>query len=82
MDRLSLVLTFFTGPVLMGGFVTLMLSAGYYGWLAIGTAALTGLILTWPVAYYISRIIKRDDPDWDHTRAEPAAIPDPTAREV
>lgn len=64
MDRLSIVLTFMTGSVLVGGLVVLVLSLGYYTWLAIAAAAAVGLVLTWPAAYAISRLIKRNDPDW------------------
>jgi type IV secretory pathway TrbD component len=82
MDRLSLVLTLFTGPVLTGGFVIVALSAGFYGWASILTAAGAGLLLTWPVAYWISRWIKKDDPGWDHRHADWRTLPDPKAREV
>lgn len=65
MDRLSIVLTLVTGPVLVGGLVIAVLSLGYYGWIPIGAAVVVGMFLTWPVSYVISRWIKRDDPDWN-----------------
>lgn len=64
MDRLSIVLTFMTGSVLVGGLVIAVLALGYYGWLPIAVAAGVGLSLTWPTAYAISRMIKRRDPEW------------------
>lgn len=64
MDRLSIVLTLVTGSVLVGGFVIIVLSLGYYSWLPIAAAVALGLFLTWPAAYVISRWIKRDDPGW------------------
>ncbi len=82
MDRLSFVLTLATGPTLMGGFVIIVLSMGYYGWPAIAAAAGLGFVLTWPVAYIISRWIKREDPEFDHTQNDGGLIPDPTAPEV
>ena len=64
MDRLSIVLTFMTGSVIVGSLVIIVLSLGYYMWEAIAAAVAVGLILTWPAAYAISRLIKRDDPGW------------------
>lgn len=64
MDRLSIVLTLVTGSVLVGGLVIAVLSMGYYAWPPILAAIAVGLILTWPAAYAISRLIKRDDPGW------------------
>lgn len=68
MDRLSIVLTFMTGSVLVGGLVIVVLSLGYYSWLPIAAAVAVGLFLTWPVAYAISRWIKHDDPGWSSGR--------------
>lgn len=65
MDRLSIFLTFMTGSVLVGGLVIVVLALGHYTALAIALAAGLGLVLTWPTAYVISRIIKRNDPEWD-----------------
>lgn len=83
MDRLSLILTLASGPVATGVFVVTVMSLGYYTWPAIGGAAALGWLAAWPAAYLVSRWIKRDDPDFDHTRAEKQGpIPDPTAPEV
>lgn len=81
MDRLSVVLTFATGPVLMGGLVIIVMSFGLYSWTPLLIAAGIGFVLSWPVAYVISRRIKRRDPDW-HREAEPEILPDPNAPEV
>jgi type IV secretory pathway TrbD component len=64
MDRLSVFLTLMTGSVLVGGLVIAVLSLGYYDWRPLAAAVAVGLVLTWPVAYAISRWIKREDPDW------------------
>lgn len=83
MDRLSMYLTLMTGAVLTGGFVIVVLSLGMYGWTPIIWAAVAGFALSWPVAYVISRWIKRDDPDWDETRKERTdAVPRPSDPEV
>lgn len=83
MDRLSLVISMFTGAVATGAAVTTVMVLGLYSWLAIGIAAAFGWIAAWPLAYGISRWIKREDPHFDHTRAkDKGPIPDPTAREV
>lgn len=73
MDRLSIVLTFMTGSVLVGGLVIVVLALGLYNWPSIAIAAAIGLFLTWPVAYLISRWIKRDDPDWNMRSNDPDA---------
>ncbi len=83
MDRLSLFLTLATGPVTTGVFVIAVMSMGYYTWPAIGGAAALGWLTAWPAAYLVSRWIKRDDPEFDHTKVEDKSpIPDPSAPEV
>ena len=81
MDRLSLYLTLATGPVAVGGLVITVLALGYYTWPAIGGAAVVGALAAWPLAYLISRRVKRKDPNFDHTR-EGGLIPDPSQPEV
>ena len=71
MDRLSIVLTFMTGSVLLGGLVIVVLSLGFYRWLPIPAAVVAGLLFTWPAAYAISRWIKRDNPDWTPRSGHP-----------
>lgn len=82
MDRLSIVLTFATGSVLVGGLVIAVLTAGYYGWVPILIAVAVGMLASWPVAYVISRRIKHRDPDWPDRDPKPSATPDPNAPEV
>ena len=65
MDRLSLYISLLTGAVLTGGLVTLVLSLGYYTWVAIAVSVVVGFALAWPAAYLISRRIKRQDPTWE-----------------
>lgn len=64
MDRLSIVLTLMTGSVLVGGFVIVVLSLGYYSWPPLAGAIAVGMVLTWPAAYAVSRWIKHQDPGW------------------
>jgi len=83
MDRLSILLTLATGAVTTGVLVIAVLSLGWVAWGPILGAVAIGWILAWPAAYWISRRIKRNDPDFDHTRKpERKAIPDPDAREI
>lgn len=83
MDRLSFFLTLMTGAVLVGGLVIIVLALGWYNWIAIGVAGVIGFVLSWPVAYLISRKMKRADPDWDETRAKKTdAVPRPDEPEV
>ncbi len=84
MDRLSIFLTLAVGSVVTGTLIIVVLSMGWYSWPAIGGAAATGFVLTWPASYVISRRIKRRDPNWDETRVDKvqSSVPDPSAREV
>lgn len=84
MDRLSIVLTLIVGSALTGSLIIAVLSLGWYSWLAIGGAAATGFLLSWPASYLISRRIKRQDPAWDETRVDnvEGVIPDPSSKEV
>ncbi|WP_281984298.1 hypothetical protein [Thalassorhabdomicrobium marinisediminis] len=70
MDRLSFVLTLVANAVLVGSLLTLVLALGYYTWPPIVAAIVVGFILSWPAAFLVSRWIKRDDPEFDHTRIE------------
>lgn len=49
-----------------------MLAFGLYSWQPNAIAAVVGLLLTWPVAYVISRQIKRDDPGWELKGGKPS----------
>ena len=83
MDRLSIYLTLMTGAVLTGGLVIVAFTLNWYTWPVIIGAAVLGFGLSWPVAYMISRRIKRQDGDWDETAKDDAGlIPKPGAPEV
>jgi hypothetical protein len=68
MDRLSNLLTLMTGAVITGTLVVAAFTLGYYGWPTILIAAALGFAASWPAAYAISRMTKRRDANWDHTR--------------
>ena len=82
MDRLSIFLTLMTGAVIAGGFLVAAFTLGYYSWPVILVLGAIGFGLAWPTGYLVSRWIKRWDPNFDHTRVKPGAIPDPNSREV
>jgi putative flippase GtrA len=82
MDRLSILLTLATGAVTTGVLVITVLSLGWVAWGPILAAAAIGFVLAWPVAYWISRRIKRQDPNFDHRRQPASLVPDPDEREV
>ncbi|MEL6644824.1 MAG: hypothetical protein AAFQ79_12900 [Pseudomonadota bacterium] len=83
MDRLSIWLTFLTGPVLAGIPVIILFTLDYYAWPTIALAVLAGTLLSWPAAYAISRKIKKQDPTWDETRVDRTdAVPRPGDPEV
>ncbi len=83
MDRLSLVLILATGPVLAGSLIIILMSFGLYGWAYLLPAGIIGWLLSWPAGYVISRRIKRQDPNFDHTRdGGDGFLPDPSAPEA
>lgn len=83
MDRLSYVLILATGPVLAGGLIIAVMSLGLYGWVYILPAGIIGWLLAWPAGYLISRRIKRQDPEFDHTKETgDGLLPDPSAPEA
>ena len=66
-----------------GTLVIIVLALGYYSWPAILIAAAVGLVAAWPLSYWLSRRIKREDPNFDHTRkGSDGILPDPNAPEV
>jgi hypothetical protein len=83
MDRLSILLTLMSGAVLTGAFIVAAFALGFYSWPAVAVCAVAGYALSWPSAYAISRLTKRNDPNWDHTRADRTdAVPRPAEPEV
>ncbi|SFP75837.1 hypothetical protein [Tranquillimonas alkanivorans] len=84
MDRLSILLTLMTGAVLTGGLAILFFTFNWYSWWSVGVAAVIGFALAWPLAYVISRKVKRDDPNWREDRVKDAKkpVPPPDAPEV
>ena len=83
MDRLSIILTFMTGPVLTAIPVIIAFTLDYYEWPAIAMGVAAGLLLSWPAGYVISRRLKRDDPKWDETRRDRTdSVPRPGSPEV
>lgn len=84
MDRLSIVLALVVGSVATGTLIIAVLTLGWYSWPAIAAAIAVGALLTLPASYAISRRIKRQDPNWDETKADKVAssLPATSAREV
>ena len=83
MDRLSIILTLMTGAVLTGSLAITAFSLGFYSWQAVAAAAVIGFLLSWPLAYLVSRRIKRADAEWDDgMRSGTGVLPKPGAPEV
>ncbi len=84
MDRLSIILSLLSGALITGTLVTTAFTMGYYSWWVIGAAAVIGFLMAWPSAYYVSRLIKNNDPQWSPHRDpfEHGPIPRPGDREV
>lgn len=75
MDRLSLYLAMLSWAAISGTLLIASMSLGWYNWLAIGGAALIGLVFAWPSAWVVSRHIKRNDATWQRRRPRPAEEP-------
>jgi hypothetical protein len=84
MDRLSIILSLLSGALITGTLVTTAFSMGYYSWWVVGGAAVIGFLMAWPSAYYVSRLIKNNDPQWspDRKAYEGGPIPHLGEREV
>jgi VIT1/CCC1 family predicted Fe2+/Mn2+ transporter len=67
MDRLSIIISLMSGAAITGALAITAFSLGYYEWWAVLLSAFLGFAMAWPSGYYISRLIKRNDPQWDRT---------------
>lgn len=84
MDRLKYVI-YVSGffPLLAGGLVTLVLALGFYSVEVILLAAGVGVVLAFPASYFVSRKIKREDPNFDHSDPpQHWLMPDANAKEA
>ena len=84
MDRLSIILSLLSGALITGALVIAAFSLGYYNWWAIGGSAVIGFAMAWPSAYYVSRLIKKRDPEWspDQKPMDKGPIPKRNAKEI
>ena len=84
MDRLSIFLTLIVGSVVTGALVIAVLSMDRFSWPAIGAAAVSGVLLSWPLSFLVFRRFKRQDPQWDEASIDrvEGIIPNPAAPEV
>jgi len=71
MDRLAIIITLFGAHAVAGALITAAFSLGYFSAWAVVLAALIGLAVALPTGFYISRLIKREDPAWDSRRDAP-----------
>jgi putative flippase GtrA len=83
MDRLNLFILLAAGGAIPGALVIIVLSAGYYAWPPIVAATVIGCLIAIPTCYWISRRIKRKDPDWNTRRnPDPGPMPRPGTPEL
>jgi membrane protein implicated in regulation of membrane protease activity len=85
MDRLSILLTLVVGAITTGVPVIAVLALGFYQWEVIVPVALIGFfVLAWPASYWVSRQVKREDPDWRESAKDEVdrVIPERDAPEV
>ena len=75
MDRLGLLVFLSGGMAIPGAFVVLVLIAGYDTIPVILAAAALGLATAIPVCHWVSRKIKKEDPEWDQRRDRSKQVP-------
>lgn len=64
MDRLSIILSLLSGAFVTGAIATAAFSLGYYSWWWVALSAIFGFAMAWPTGFLISRMIKKQDPNW------------------
>lgn len=67
------VVLLMTNAVLVGSLLILVLSLGWVGWVPVFGAIAVGMLLSWPAAVLVSRLIKRGDPAWNAEGDRPVA---------
>ena len=84
MDRLAIFLAAISGSSIAGALVIACFAMGYYSIWAILVSCLIGLAMAYPVGHFISRRIKRRDPEWrpDEKSDDSGFPPKPGAPEV
>lgn len=84
MDRLAIYLSVLIGSCVAGAAVIVAFTLDYYSVFAFVVCGVIGVIAAYPAGYWVSRYIKRNDPDFDHRkpRRSDGILPDPNAPEV
>ncbi|WP_088623524.1 hypothetical protein [Oceanicola sp. 22II-s10i] len=67
--RLSWVLGVLSVACIAGAALIVAFALGYYSVPSILVSGLVGLVLGTPLGVYLSKRIKREDPDWPPSRA-------------
>ncbi|MEQ9241861.1 hypothetical protein [Roseovarius indicus] len=84
MDRLAIYLAVLIGSCVAGGLLIAAFALDYYSIWAFVVCGVIGLIAAYPAGYWVSRYIKRNDPDFNHRkpRQSDGILPDPKAPEI
>ncbi|MEQ8291068.1 MAG: hypothetical protein RIA08_02590 [Roseovarius sp.] len=84
MDRLAIYLAVLAGACVAGAALIGAFTLGYYSFWAFLVCGVIGLVTAYPLGFWISRAIKRDDPSFNHRkpRQSDGILPDPKAPEI
>ncbi len=84
MDRLAIYLAVLSGASVAGALLIAAFTLDYYNLWAFVVCGVVGLIVAYPMGYWMSRRIKRRDPNWNHRkgRQSDGILPDPKAPEI
>ncbi|MDQ2093697.1 hypothetical protein [Rhodalgimonas zhirmunskyi] len=84
MDRLAFFNALMAGPAIAGTLIVVAFSFGLYGPVPIIVSVVVAAIAAVPAGAFVSRLIKRDDPNWnpDHKPGDYGLVPPADAPEV
>ncbi len=68
--RLSWLLAVLSVACVAGAAYIVALTLGYYNVWAVAVSGAIGLVVGWPLGVWLSKRIKREDPDWPPHPAE------------
>lgn len=84
MDRLAIYLAVLIGACVAGALVIAAFTLGYYSVWAFVVSGAVGLVVAYPAGLWVSRYIKRNDPNWKYGKKarKGGVLPDPNAPEI
>ncbi|MDM8167522.1 hypothetical protein [Roseovarius sp.] len=84
MDRLAIYFAVLAGACVAGAALIVAFALGYYSFWSFLVCGVIGVVTAYPIGFWISRAIKREDPNFNHRkpRQSDGILPDPKAPEI